>query len=116
MDKSVIIRNFSKYAHTYDRYAKIQRHIGVELLGLIRKKEDKYVLYYAKQSLVIFVIAIIGGIINSILMWIPVLGWFIIVLINITIFLLWLASWIYALSGEEIEIPIVSNFAEKINL
>jgi len=31
-------------------------------------------------------------------------------------FIVWVLSWIYALSGEKKEIPIVSGFAKKIKL
>lgn len=35
MDKMAIIKNFSRYAHTYDSYADIQKRAAVELLGFI---------------------------------------------------------------------------------
>ena len=35
MDKAAIINNFSRYAHTYDSYADIQKGAAIELLGLI---------------------------------------------------------------------------------
>lgn len=38
MDKEAIIRNFSRYAYAYDRYANIQKCAALELLKLI--KED----------------------------------------------------------------------------
>ena len=37
MDKEVIIKNFSRYAHTYDSYADIQKGAAIELLGLINQ-------------------------------------------------------------------------------
>jgi len=36
MDKKIIIRNFSRYAYAYDRYADIQKCIAYELLELIK--------------------------------------------------------------------------------
>ena len=86
------------------------------VIALVAKRKDEYVMYYAKQSLVIFVIAIIAGILNSILQWIPVIGWIINTALGILVFIIWLLSWIYALSGKEKEIPIVSEWAEKIKL
>ena len=86
------------------------------LIALIAKKEDKYVMYYAKQSLVIFIIAVAAGIASGLFGWIPIIRWIIAAGLNILVFILWLVSWIYALSGEMKHIPIVSDFAEKINL
>ena len=37
MDKEAIVKNFSKYARTYDKYADIQKRAASELLGLMRK-------------------------------------------------------------------------------
>ncbi|VVB78172.1 Uncharacterised protein [uncultured archaeon] len=86
------------------------------VIALIAKRDDKYVMYYAKQSLVIFIIGAILGIIGKIFMIMPIIGNLINVAIGILVFIMWLFSWIYALSGEEKEIPIVSEWAEKINL
>lgn len=38
MDKEIIVRNFSRYANLYDRYADVQRRAGVELLSQINGK------------------------------------------------------------------------------
>ena len=86
------------------------------LVALFVWKDDKYVMYYAKHSLVIFIIAVLAGIINSGLIFIPVLGWLISLAINVLIFILWLVSWIHALSGEMKEVHVVTDFAKKINL
>ena len=77
------------------------------IIALLVKKDNKYVMFYAKQSLVIFIAAVIAGIIGWILIWIPILGWIIKLALNIIIFVLWLISWINALSGEEKEVPII---------
>ncbi len=37
MDKEIIISNFSRYAHTYDRYADIQKRAASQLLALINQ-------------------------------------------------------------------------------
>lgn len=38
MDKETLIRNFSRYAYTYDKYAHVQRRAARELIGMM--KED----------------------------------------------------------------------------
>jgi uncharacterized membrane protein len=86
------------------------------LIAIIAKKEDKYIMFYAKQSLVIFIIAVIASAINSILIWIPILGWLIAGLINLAVCILWILGWVYALSGEQKDVPIVGEYAKKLNL
>ena len=86
------------------------------IIALLVKKEDKYVMFYAKQSLVIFIACIVVAVVNSILIFIPIMGWAIMALLNLVILVLWLLSWIYALSGEQKEVPIVGQYASKINL
>ncbi len=86
------------------------------IIALIAKPKDKYIMYYAKQSLVIFVIAIISTIIKKIFTWIPIIGGIINLALTIIIIGLWVISWLYALSGERKIIPIVSDWAKKINL
>lgn len=86
------------------------------IIALVAKRKDKYVMFYAKQSLVLFIASIIVWIITMVLAFIPILGWFIGVLLELVILVLWLIGWIYALSGEEKEIPVVGKYATKINL
>jgi len=86
------------------------------LIAILTKKEDKYVMYYAKQSLVIFLVAIIAGAILSLISWIPIIGWIISFATNILILIAWFMSWINALSGEMKPIPIISDWTKKINL
>lgn len=44
MNKKRVVRNFSKYAHVYDRYADVQRRISLELLELAGKKDIRKIL------------------------------------------------------------------------
>lgn len=39
MDKGAIVKNFSKYAHTYDRYADVQKSAAAALIELIKKRD-----------------------------------------------------------------------------
>lgn len=47
------------------------------IIALIAKKDDKYVMFYAKQSLIVFIFAIAVSIIQALLAFIPILGWII---------------------------------------
>jgi len=86
------------------------------VIALIAKRDDKYVMFYAKQSLVIFIIGIIAGIIEKALSWIPVTGPIINFALGLIVLILWLLSWVYALSGKTKNIPVVEYWAKKIRL
>lgn len=78
------------------------------IIALLVKKDDEYVMFYAKQSLVVFIAWIIAAIVS----FIPIIGW----LISLFVLVLWIFSWIYALSGEMKETPVIGHYARKINL
>jgi uncharacterized membrane protein len=83
------------------------------IIALVAKKEDRYVMFYAKQSLVIFIAYVIAGII-----WmIPLIGWFVLgPIAYLFVTIMWIISWVYALSGEEKEVPVLGKYAQKFNL
>lgn len=86
------------------------------VIVLIFKRENVYVMHYAKQSLVVFVVAVIASIIDVVVGWIPVLGGIIGVALWILVTILWIFSWVYAFSGEQKEVPLVGEFGRKIRL
>jgi uncharacterized membrane protein len=85
------------------------------VIAVVTKRDDRYVMFYAKQSLVVFIVAIVGAVINSILMWIPIFGWIIAGIINLFVLVLWIFSWVNALSDQEKETPIVGQYAKSFN-
>ena len=82
------------------------------LIVLLAKKDDKYAMFYAKQSLVLFIAAIIVWVVGIILMFIPIIGLIIYWVLSVILLVLWLMGWIFALSGKEKPIPIVGKYAE----
>jgi uncharacterized membrane protein len=86
------------------------------IIALIAKKDNKYVMFYAKQSLVIFIFAIIIEIISQIFVFIPIIGNAINWMLSLFVMILWLISWIYALSNEEKEVPVIGKYARSIKL
>ena len=82
------------------------------IIALATKKNDKYVMHYAKQSLVIFLVFLLGWIV----MIVPLIGWVIGPIVDIIGLVFWVISWIYALTGEVKEVPIVGKYAKSINL
>ena len=86
------------------------------IIAMIAKRQDKYVMFYAKQTLVIVIISFGVGIISIGMVFIPFLGWALMSLLNLGVVALWAINWISALSGKEKEIPIIGKWARKINL
>jgi len=86
------------------------------ILALLVKREDKYVIYYAKQSLVIFIASIVVWVATIIFVFIPIIGWIIIAALRVLIAVLWVFSWIYALSGKTKPTPLIGQYGEKIKL
>ena len=78
------------------------------VIALIAKRDDKYVMYYAKQSLVLF----IAWIIVAAIMQIPIIGW----IIGVIYAIVWIFGLIYSLSGNMKPVPIIGYLGEKINL
>ncbi len=99
-------------------YAFLAAFLGIIgfIIALLAWKDDKYAMYYAKQSLGVFIAAVIVGIAGLILVWIPILGWLVMLLANVGIVILWLITWINALSGMEKQTPIVGKHVESIKL
>lgn len=75
------------------------------LIPLLTKKDSPFVQAHAKQGVVLFIAEII-------LTFIPVLGWF----LNLVLAVVSILAIIKAVQGEYWEIPLVSDVAKKINL
>ncbi|MFH1585519.1 MAG: hypothetical protein ABIB79_02010 [archaeon] len=83
------------------------------VIALLVKKDDKYVMHYAKQSLMVFFVFVAGWAV----MLIPIIGTFIIgPVVQIVGLVLWVISWIYSLSGKEKIVPIVGQYADRIEI
>ena len=82
------------------------------LVPLLLKKENKFALFHAKQGLVLFICEIALWIIGII----PVLGWFISVLGSLACGILALIGIIQALMGNYWKMPLLGDYAEKINI
>ncbi|MFH1182803.1 MAG: DUF4870 domain-containing protein [Candidatus Moraniibacteriota bacterium] len=90
-------------------------YLGIlALVPLLAKKDSKFAQYHAKQGLVLFVgwfvIAWIAG-------FIPFLGWFLIVpAVSILGIVLAIMGLINVANGEMKKLPVIGEFAKKINL
>jgi len=92
------------------------------LLGLITgiiffviEKENKFVRFHAMQSILFCAAWIILGVVLSVLMMIPVLGWIIGILGYLVVglggFVLWLFVMYKAYRGEQYLLPVVGEIA-----
>lgn len=105
-----------------DDDARLFAFLGIFLtvLGFIlvyaTRKDDKYAMYYGKQGLVLFISWVFVCIISAIVIWVPIFGQLIAELLQIAMVLLWITGMIYSLSGKMKPIPLVGEFADKINL
>ena len=82
------------------------------VIAVLAKRKDKYVMYYAKQSLVLFILIAVVSIAGNI----PFIGGVISVVGGVSVFVLWVFQWAYALSGDRKHTPIIGGFGEKIKL
>lgn len=76
----------------------------ISIIMMIIKKDDKFVVFHAKQGLVLFIASFIGII--------PFIGW----VVWIVVVIFDIIGFIKALSGERYKIPVVGDLAEKINI
>ena len=82
------------------------------LVPLLAKKDSAFAQYHAKQGLVLFIFWIAVNMVAII----PILGWLIMFLGNIAVFVLMLVGIIHVANEEMKELPWIGQYAEKLNL
>ena len=82
------------------------------IIPLIIKKDNAFVLFHTKQGIVLFVCEIAVSIISVI----PLLGWLIGFFGMLLFGIISLIGIIKVLTGEYWKIPVVSDYAEKIQI
>ena len=83
------------------------------LIVILAKKDNKFAMYHAKQSLVLFIVYIIGWVI---LVFIPFLGWGLMPIWWIIMVIFTVIGIINALTGKQKPLPIIGKYATKIKL
>jgi uncharacterized membrane protein len=83
------------------------------LIALVIRKNNKYVMYYAKHGLILFI--------GQVLIWavgkIQVINFgFLDTILWIAWIILWIFCWVYSLSGEQKKIFLITELSEKIKL
>jgi uncharacterized membrane protein len=80
------------------------------VIALLARRHDRYVMFYAKQSLIIFIVYLISALAVSI----PGFGWIIGPIIYVFAVVLWIVSWIYSISGEFKSVPLAGRYAKML--
>ena len=78
------------------------------LIPLLTKKDNDFVQFHIKQGLVLLVVWVVGWIV----FWIPIIGW----ILALALFVCTIIAFVQALLGKRWEIPLIGEFAKKINL
>lgn len=86
------------------------------IIALLSKREDKYVMFYAKQSLVIFAVWVFISILQGFFELIMIFGKIVNIILGALVVALWAISWVYALSGKKKEVPVVGIYGRKLKL
>ena len=86
------------------------------IIALLSWNKDEYVMFYAKQSLVLFIAAIIVSAANHIINWIPFFGGIISFVASVLVVIAWFQNWIFALSGKKKDILIIGDFARRMKI
>lgn len=84
------------------------------VLFLILEKDNKFVKFHAVQSIVVSIVAIVVlTVVGTILLFIPIIGWLIDILLYLGAFCIWLLLMYKAYQGEKFKLPIAGDIAEK---
>ena len=80
------------------------------LVFFLLEKENKFVRFHALQSIIVFGVLFLAGVVVS---WIPFIGWVIAWLISVLAVVLWILLMIKAYQGEKFKLPWAGDLAEK---
>ena len=79
------------------------------VLAFVLWKDDKYVMYYAKHGLVLFILEIVILVLSPFLFFISYILWVFWVV-------LWIISWMNSLSGQIKKTFLISDLVNKLNI
>lgn len=83
------------------------------IIILVLEKESKFVKFHSIQAIAV---AVVVFVVNVVLGFIPILGWILLIFINLGAFILWILLLIKAYQGEWFELPVLGKFAmDQIN-
>jgi uncharacterized membrane protein len=83
------------------------------ILVMVLQKKNKFAMFHAKQSLVLFIAWIVISVVGAI---IPVVGWALILpLGSVFVVVLWVMGMINALTGKQKELWFIGKYADKLD-
>jgi len=85
------------------------------IIALVAKRDNKYVMFYAKQSLILFIAGIVVKVL-TVLLAITIIGIIAIPVVWVVFAVIWVIALINSLSGEEKETPWIGKYARSIRL
>ena len=80
---------------------------------LTDSKNDPFVKYHLKQGLSLLIFEAIGWVLGWFLVFIPVLGWLIMMLWWLTSLVLTIVGVVNVLNGVEKELPVIGEFGKR---
>jgi len=85
------------------------------VIALLAKRDDKYVMFYAKQSIILFLTAIVAQVITFLLA-ITIIGIIAVPIVWLIYLVIWIIALVNSVSGKEKETPLVGQYARSIKL
>jgi len=85
------------------------------IIAILVKRKDKYVMFYAKQSLVLFLAGIFVKVLTFLLM-ITIVGQIAIPVAWVIYIVLWIIAVVNSVSGKQKETPWIGHYARSIDL
>lgn len=82
------------------------------LIPLLVKKDDEFVHFHAKQGVIMLIIWVAVWVVA----FIPIMGWIISTLGFVVLSIISLIAIVKVLMGKKWEIPVVSTYADKLNM
>jgi uncharacterized membrane protein len=82
---------------------------------LTDSKNDPFVKYHLKQGLALIIFELIGWVAGWFLVFIPVLGWLIMMLWWLASLVLAIVGIVNVLNGHEKELPVIGQYGKKFN-
>ncbi len=74
-------------------------------------KNDPFVKFHVKQGLILFIACLASGIIVRM----PVIGWMLMVPLNLFLFILWIIGVLNALGGKQKHLPLIGQYGDKFD-
>lgn len=85
------------------------------IIALLAKRKDKYVMFYAKQSLILFIAGIVTKILTALLIF-TIVGILAVPVLWVIYIVLWVIALINSLSGKQKPTPLIGQYGKKIDL